>query len=302
LPRPFTVACIPAYNEEKNLAKVLIGIQEHVDQVIVCDDGSADMTGKIAEKLGAVVIKHTRNLGYGAALRSLFEKAIDMKADIVVTVDSDGQHNPGDIPAIIQPIIDNKADIVIGSRFMQQHSDGADPTSNYRRFGIKTITKIANIVTQASLTDSQSGFRAYNKKALNTIQVTEQGMGASTEIIFKAQSAKLVMAEVPIVVTYGKDTSTHNSVYHATDVVISTLKFVSIDHPLRFYGIPGVALLAVGIFFSLLSLQIYVDEGRLVTNTVLLAIGSVFTGIVLIGIAVILYVLINVVRDSRRVH
>lgn len=301
MPRPFTVACIPAYNEEKNIAKVLIGIQEHVDQIIVCDDGSADMTGKIAEKLGAVVVRHTRNLGYGAALRSLFEKAIDMQADIIVTLDSDGQHNPDDVSAVIQPIIDNKADIVIGSRFMQEHSEG-DPTSNYRRFGIKTITKLANIVTQASLTDSQSGFRAYNKKAINTIQVTEQGMGASTEIIFKAQSAKLVMAEVPISVTYGKDTSTHNSVYHATDVIISTLKFVSIDHPLRFYGIPGVGLLAVGIFFSIWSLQIYVDEGRLVTNTVLLAIGSVFTGIVLIGIAVILYVLINVVRDSRRVH
>lgn len=301
MPRPFTVACIPAYNEEKNLAKVLVGIQDYVDQIIVCDDGSADMTGKIAEKLGAVVIKHTRNLGYGAALRSLFEKAIDMKADIVVTLDSDGQHSPAEISAVIQPIIDNKADIVIGSRFMQNRPEG-DQASNYRRFGIKTITKLSNIVTQASLTDSQSGFRAYNKKAINTIQVTEQGMGASTEIIFKAQSAKLVMAEVPIVVTYGKDTSTQNSVYHATDVIISTLKFVSIDHPLRFYGMPGVGLLAVGIFFSLLSLQIYVDEGRLVTNTVLLAIGSVFTGIVLIGIAVILYVLINVVRDSRRVQ
>jgi glycosyltransferase involved in cell wall biosynthesis len=299
--RPFVVACIPAYNEEARIAKVIIETMAHVDQVLVCNDGSQDATAKIAEKLGAVVVSHERNYGYGAAIRSLFEKAREMQADIVITLDADGQHNPSDIPSLIQPIVDNQADIVIGSRFLP-YEGGTDQTSSYRRFGINTITKISNAVSQSKLTDSQSGFRAYRKGAMNVIEVTEQGMGASTEIIFKAHIHNLKVVEVPITVTYGENTSKQNSVYHGFDVVISTLKFVSIDHPLRFYGIPGVVSLILSGFFIAWALQIYSAEGRLVTNIALLGIGFLIIGIVLMTTSVILYVVINVVRETRRVH
>jgi glycosyltransferase involved in cell wall biosynthesis len=295
------VACIPAYNEEARIAKVIVGTMGHVDQVIVCDDGSIDSTAEIAKKLGAVVISHERNFGYGASISSLFEKAREMQADIMVTLDSDGQHNPADIPSLIQPIIDGQAEVVIGSRFLPKEK-GTDQISSYRRFGINTITKISNAVSQSKLTDSQSGFRAYHKRAISAVQVTEQGMGASTEIIFKAQMHELKIVEVPITVTYGKDTSTHNSVYHGIDVVISTLKFISIDHPLRFYGIPGVASLILSGFFIAWALQLYSMEGRLVTNIALLGIGFLIIGIVLMTTSVILYVVINVVRETRRVH
>jgi glycosyltransferase involved in cell wall biosynthesis len=296
------VACIPAYNEEGRIAKVIIETMAHVDQVLVCNDGSHDSTAKIAEKLGAVVVSHERNYGYGAAIRSLFEKAREMQADIVVTLDGDGQHNPSDIPSMIQPLIDNQADIVVGSRFLPNAKGSTDQTSSYRRFGINTITKISNAVSQSKLTDSQSGFRAYRKEAINVIEVTEQGMGASTEIIFKAHMHNLKIVEVPITVTYGEGTSKQNSVYHGIDVVISTLKFVSIDHPLRFYGIPGVASLILSGFFIVWAFQIYSAEGRLVTNIALLGIGFLIIGIVLMTTSVILYVVINVVRETRRVH
>jgi glycosyltransferase involved in cell wall biosynthesis len=90
--KPFIIACIPAYNEEKTIAKVIIKTQKYVDKVIVCDDGSKDMTSEIAERLGAIVIKHERNMGKGEALRNLFKKAIELNADIVITLDGDGQH------------------------------------------------------------------------------------------------------------------------------------------------------------------------------------------------------------------
>ncbi|MEM2843728.1 MAG: glycosyltransferase family 2 protein, partial [Candidatus Bathyarchaeia archaeon] len=91
--KPFVIACIPAYNEEATIAKVIIQAQKYVDKVILCDDGSNDYTGLIAERLGAEVIKHERRLGKGAALRILFKKAEDLEAGIVVTLDADGQHD-----------------------------------------------------------------------------------------------------------------------------------------------------------------------------------------------------------------
>ncbi|MEM2687352.1 MAG: glycosyltransferase family 2 protein, partial [Thermoproteota archaeon] len=110
--RPFIVACIPAFNEERTIASVVIRAMRHVDKVIVCDDGSTDLTGEIAEKLGAEVMRHERNQGYGAALSTLFEKAREINADILVMIDADGQHNPDDIPKLLTPIINGEADIV----------------------------------------------------------------------------------------------------------------------------------------------------------------------------------------------
>lgn len=297
--RPFVVACIPACNEERRIARVIVDTMNQVDQVIVCDDGSTDMTGRIAQKLGATVITHSRNLGYGASIASLFEKAREMNAGIVVTLDADGQHDPHEIPAVIQPIIDNQADIVIGSRFLASNGKNV---SSYRKAGIKTITTITNDVAEANLTDSQSGFRAYHARALNIISVTEQGMGASTEILLKAQTNKLSIREVPITVTYDEDSSNHNSLPHGLDVIMSTFKFVSIDHPLRFYGIPGVISIILAIYFGITATQIYAIENRLITNIALLSFGLFIIGLMLLMTSVILYVVINIVREPKRVQ
>ena len=111
------MACIPAFNEEKTIAKVVLLTQKHVDKVVVCDDGSTDMTGEIAERLGAEVIRHERRLGYGAAIQSLFRRARELGADVMVTLDADLQHNP-DIPVLVKPLWEGGADIVVGSRFL----------------------------------------------------------------------------------------------------------------------------------------------------------------------------------------
>ena len=115
--KPVVVAAIPAYNEEKTIARVVLQAQRHVDSVLVCDDGSEDLTTEIAERLGATVMRHERNLGKGAALKSLFEMALEVNADVVVTLDADGKHNPSEIPLFISQVLDGDADIVLGSRY-----------------------------------------------------------------------------------------------------------------------------------------------------------------------------------------
>lgn len=115
---PFIIAAIPAYNEERTIARTILMAQRHVDKVVVCDDGSTDMTAHIARQLGADVATHTTKKGYGAAIQTLFRTARALDADIMVTLDADGQHNPGEIPAMVAPILERKADVVIGSRFL----------------------------------------------------------------------------------------------------------------------------------------------------------------------------------------
>lgn len=286
---------IPAYNEEKTIAGIILKLQKIVDKVIVCNDGSSDLTGDIAERLGAVVINHPKNLGYGAGIRSIFLKAKELDADILVTFDADGQHRIEDIKSVIEPLQKNEADIVIGSRFIGGNNDDGVP--KYRKAGIKTITNITNTSTNLNITDSQSGFRGYGKKVLLEIIPSEYGMGVSTEILIKASKKGFKVKEVPITVLYEGDTSTHHPVSHGISVVLSTMKFVSIEHPLKFYGIPGIIFLAIGLFFIIWTLQIFTETRQIITNVSLIGIGSIIMGTMLTMTSIMLYSLVNVVRE-----
>ena len=132
---------IPAFNEEKNIASIITRLSGVVDTILVCDDGSTDLTSEIAKKMGVLVIKHEKNLGYGGAIRSIFLKAKEMDGDILVTFDADGQHRIEDIKNVINPIVKENADLVIGSRFLD---DSEKEVPRYRKVGIKVITKITN--------------------------------------------------------------------------------------------------------------------------------------------------------------
>ena len=204
-----TVVGIPAYNEEKTIAKVVLNAQQHAHVVVVCDDGSSDLTAEIAERMGAVVIRHPKNLGYGAALQSLFRRAKDLAADVLVTLDSDGQHDPTEIPNITKPIEAGQADVVLGSRFMDKN--GTKHMPKYRQVGIKVITALANGNNPNSLTDAQCGFRAYNKTALNCLTLNENGMSASVEILRSANKSNLKIIEIPVTCKYASSTGTKTS-------------------------------------------------------------------------------------------
>ena len=286
---------IPAYNEEKNIASIITKLKKITDSIIVCDDGSSDMTAEISKNLGATVISHKKNMGYGVAINSIFQKAKELNIDLLVTFDADGQHRVEDIQKVIEPIKNNVADLVIGSRFLDKKSN----VPNYRKIGIKVITKITNVSIKKKLTDSQSGFRAYNKQVLSQISPSDIGMGISTEILIKSSSKGLRIMEVPVTILYSGDTSTHNPVSHGTSVLLSTIKFTSIEHPLKFYGIPSVIFLIIGGIFTTLAIQYYIDVGRLNSNLTLIGGGTVLIGIIFLICAILLYSLVSVVREKH---
>ena len=287
---------IPAFNEEKNIASIIQKLSKVADTVIVCNDGSTDNTAKIAEKMGAIVITHQQNLGYGAAIRSLFLKARELDSDMLVTLDSDGQHRISDVLPIVDPILKNQADLVIGSRFLTENQKDMP---KYRKIGIKMITTLANTSLDESVTDSQSGFRAYSKNILFEITPSEKGMGVSNEILMKASKKNFKIIEVPIVVSYEGDTSTQHPLSHGVSVTLSTLKFISIEHPLKFYGIPGLVFLGIGLIFTIMTIQGFSETRQILLGPAVIGVGTIVFGTVLLMTSILLFSIVNVIREKN---
>jgi glycosyltransferase involved in cell wall biosynthesis len=270
---------------------VVVSAQKYVDKVLVCDDGSADMTADIAEKLGAKVIRHGQNMGKGEAFRSLFSACRDMGADVMVTLDGDDQHDPSEIPKLIDPLTEGLADIVVGARFHENNKG----IPSYRKVG----NKLLNAMTIDGISDTQSGFRAYNKNAIQSLRPAEAGMGVDSEILIDASRKGLRIVEVPISVRYGiGKTSTHNPIYHTVDVMTSAMKLTSIRHPMTFYGIPGLVIALIGTYFVVHAYFVFVDQ-QVITSIVLIyalmgfSIGTFglftfFTGVILFTLSTVL--------------
>jgi len=247
------------------------------------------LTSEIAKRLGADVVKHQRNLGYGAAIRSLFRRARELNADVLVTLDGDGQHDPREIPKVVKPIVDGVADVVIGSRFVDKRSAYVMPW--YRRAGVKFITKLVNNSGKHSVKDAQSGFRAYNRKSLEKLTVLEKGMGVSVEILINARKQGLRIREVSATCHYDKNVknSTRNPLMHGGEVVMSIIKLIVEDRPLTVLGIPGIIFLIGGILFGVWMLQIYAAEHHIVTNIALASLAFTLIGFFTLSTAIMLY-------------
>lgn len=289
------VVCIPAFNESENISEIINKCKQYANEVIVYDDGSTDNTYEVAITAGATVIRNPENKGYGVAIRSLFQIAKEQNADVMVTLDSDGQHNPDQIPDLLQPIFQDRFDIVIGSRFLSKQDKEKVP--RYRSFGIKTITKFTQYVSYGNITDSQSGFRAYNKNALSKINLFEDGMAVSTEILLRARERNLMTTEVPITISYDiKDTSTHNPIKHGIGVLFALFQFISLRHPFTFYGLPGIALLILSAIIMRYSLLVFSKTGYISTNMILIAVGIALVGVVMLATAAILNTLIALLK------
>ena len=291
------LVCIPAFNEAKTIADIIMKSKKYANAVIVYDDGSTDDTYEVANSAGATVIRNPENKGYGVAIRSLFQAAKEQNADIMVTLDSDGQHNPDQIPRLIEPLLKQRLDMVIGSRFLD--SNDKEKVPRYRSFGVKTITKLTQAASYSGITDSQSGFRAYNKNALSKINLFEDGMAVSIEILLRAKEKKLLTTEVPITINYDvKNTSTHNPISHGVGVLYSVLQFISLRHPLAFYGLPGIVLLGVAAFFLKNALHLFSTTGYVSTNMILISVGMAVVGVVLLATAAIVYTLVALLKDK----
>jgi len=299
--KPFIVVGIPAFNEEKTIAKVVLQAKKYAHEVVVCDDGSSDLTGEIAWQMGAVVVRHEQNLGYGAAIQSLFKHARKLDANVFVTLDGDGQHNPSEIPLLVEPVLDGKADVVIGSRFLDDW-EKKNSVPRYRRIGIKVITKLTGAASNHRFSDAQSGFRVYGRKALKSLSLNENGMGLSVEILMEAKKHGLNIVEVPTGCNYhglGR-TSTHGSLRHGTSVIMSLLRLVVEKHPLIFLGIPGAVSILLGIFFGFWMFEIYTIEQRIVTNVALASIAFILIGSFAVFTAITLYAITRLAEKMAK--
>ena len=282
------IACIPAYNEEKTIAKVVLLTKKYVDKVIVCDDGSTDMTAEIAEKVGAIVARHDRNIGYGAALKTAFLHAIAYSPRVVVSLDGDGQHDASQIPSLISPILKSEADIVIGSRFVK----GGNGANGYRKLGIQSVNAFADGLAGIDVSDTQSGFRAYGGKVLEDIapRMLEKGMGASLSVLMKAMKAGYRIKEIPVNVSYntGLKTSKKNPVSHGVDLLMALIRLVSEERPLVYIGVPAVLSFLVGVGAFFWAIDIFNRTRGLPFGPSILAIAAILVGLVLGSLALFL--------------
>jgi len=289
---PVVAACIPAFNEEATIARVVLMAERYVDLVLVCDDGSTDMSGIIAEALGAEVVLHETNLGYEAALLSLFEEAGKRGVDVAVTLDADGQDDPSEIPELLERLNVGDVDIVVGSRFLE---GGGSEAPEAREAGAQ---EIAGVVAEGGVkvTDAQSGFRAYTRHALESLTLAEEGMGVSAGILLKAGEKGLRIAEVPIHVKHDENSSAQSPVPRGLDLVPITLKNLSLRYPLLYYGGPGFIISTVALVFWYWMLQIFDSSREVNPDLALVAAGASTVGLVLLLVSIALWVINSVVR------
>jgi glycosyltransferase involved in cell wall biosynthesis len=216
-----TAVVIPAFNEEKHVGEVVEGAKRHADTVIVVDDNSSDSTREVARASGATVVRHDRNLGYGAAVRTGFVEALHWGADQVVTIDADGQHETEDIPKIIKAL-KGGADFVVASRFMPGGRE--INTTFYRRFTLKHLwIPFFRFISGLKVTDPENGMRGYSRGLIESIGTTENRYSFCIETVLRVGYSKLTMNEVPTTVRYTKRDTPKMLIVHPTIVFIKSI-------------------------------------------------------------------------------
>jgi glycosyltransferase involved in cell wall biosynthesis len=299
--KPIIVVGVPAFNEEHTIASIIVEAKKYAKDVVVCDDGSTDCTLEIANGLGAQVIRHESNLGYGAALKSIILSARLLSADILITIDGDGQHDPKEIPRLIEPIINGECDVVVGSRFVDKN--GVAEMPKYRQLGVKVISKLVNGSAKNGLRDAQSGFRAYNARALECLTPSEMGMGASVELLLQLKKFDLVLVEVPISCKYTDssivNTSTEHPLTHGIGLLMTIIKLVVEERPLVFIGIPGLICLLLGGIFGVWMLGIYSVEHVIDINISIVSLASILLGFFLLSSSITLFAITRVAEKIK---
>ena len=281
------LAAIPCYNEEATIGSVVLKAKRHVDEVLVIDDGSIDDTARIASEAGAKVIKHKENKGKAFGIKNAFKYALENDFDVIVTLDGDGQHNADEIPDLLKPIINNEADMAIGFRFGM-----LTEMPFWRKIG-KRILDYATGIRAKIVTDSQCGFRAFNKKSIEAFinRLRGNGFSVESEQLVVAKDLDLEIAQVKISCKYKNlKTSKKNPFSHGPSVLRYILWLIAERRPLLFIGVPGMALILVGLFFGMKTLRFYTA-----TNVFLISYALLFVLFLIVGtLAVLMSLLLNI--------
>jgi len=290
--KPEIIVGIPAYNEERYIGSVVLQARRFAREVVVVDDGSSDRTAQVAELAGATLIKHQQNSGYGATVQSVLAEAKKRNPEVLVLLDADGQHNPEEISSLVDAIA-NGADVAIGSRKIKSEDIPA-----YRKFGQNIISYFTRVLSRSKLSDTESGFRAFSRKAINVLEPREQGMAISAETISEAMAKGLKIAEVPISAIYTRDGSTLNPIRHGIGVMNRVLVMISERRPLLFFGTAGAISIILGIVAGVIVLKALFTANELAVGTAMVAMLLITVGTLCIFAGMILNVLVKRIRDS----
>lgn len=249
--RAGVVVLIPAYNEELTIGSVVLQARKFAQHVIVINDGSKDKTSEIARAAGAEVIDQPKNGGKAAALQTGFNELKKRDYEIMVLMDGDGQHLSKDIDALIAPLINHEADLVIGSRFLKK--DNSIPI--YRQIGQRILNRATNVGSSKKVSDTQSGFRAFNRAALNHMTFHSVGYSVEQDMIIHCSEKGLRIAEVPISVRYDVPNGhKQNSVRMGMGLLNNIVATIGYRRPLLLFGIPGALLCSAGFIIALLTI------------------------------------------------
>lgn len=257
------VVFIPAFNEEKNIAEVIKSVPKKIDkyktEILVVDDGSRDKTEKVAQKAGAIVVKHHRNMGVGKAFQTGLEKAIDLSADAMVNIDADGQFDPKEIPHLVKPIIDKGYDFVASDRFFNKNTKKLQKPENMpisKYWGNLLMAKLISFLANQQFNDVSCGFRAYSKKAMMSLNL--MGKFTYTQESFLDLALKgLHITTIPVSVKYfpsRKSRVAHNLLYYAWKTIKIIIRSFRDYKPLLFFFylslVPTLVSLFSGLFLS----------------------------------------------------
>lgn len=292
------VVVIPAFNEERFIGSVVIKASQFARTVIVVDDGSSDATSQIANDAGAIVISHQENLGKGAALNTGFCAARQYDPQVVACMDGDGQHMPEEIEKLIEPIVLQRADIVIGSRYLE--STCTVPW--HRVLGHRVFNFLTRLSSGVSVSDSQSGFRAFSPRAVEELSFCSQDFSAESEMQFIAQEHSLRIKEVSATIRY-MDPPKRSVLVQGMQVLNGLMRLAGQHRPLVYFGACGVIALMIGIGSGIRVMEIFRRTSQLAVGTALISVLFSMIGMIMISTGFTLHsiraLLLNLQKKSN---
>lgn len=291
------LAIIPCYNEESTIGSIVLKTKRYVDQVLVVDDGSTDDTAKIAADAGAIVISHETNKGKSSVIKTGFKYALENNYDYVITLDGDGQHDPKEVPCVLGNLMNNGHDITVGLRF----GDNTEMPA-WRKVGKRVLDYATSFGSGGYLTDSQSGFRAFNKRAIEQLTPKLNGEAFSTESeqLIKAHDLGLKVTHQNITCKYKDlETSTKDPASHGFSVLSYVIWLVAERRPLLFIGVPGFVMVLLGLIIGIRELQYYNQTQTFLIINAIVIIILLIVGALAMFIGLMLNVLPSIIKRAR---